>query len=60
MEILVNYLRDGTEPEQEITLIEPALINADNVGEAERAEEAGITPTGGGATPEAAEATPAA
>jgi len=60
MEILVNYLRDGTEPEQQITLIEPALITAENVGEAERAEEAGITPTGGGATPEAAEATPAA
>src|SRR5829696_2135823 len=58
MEILVNYLRDGTEPEQQITLIEPALITADNVGEAERAEEAGITPTG--ATPEAAAATPAA
>src|SRR5215211_3379284 len=60
MEILVNYLRDGTEPEQHITLIEPGLITADNLGEAERAEEAGITSAGGGATPEAAEATPAA
>jgi ABC-type sugar transport system substrate-binding protein len=58
MEILVNFLRDGTEPEQKITLIEPALITAENVGEAERAVEAGITSTG--ATPEAAEATPAA
>jgi ABC-type sugar transport system substrate-binding protein len=58
MEILVNYLRDGTEPEQKITLIEPALITAENVGQAERAEEAGITPTG--ATPAAAVATPAA
>src|SRR5215211_671422 len=60
MEILVNFLRDGTEPTERMTLIEPALITAENVGEAERAEEAGITPTGGGATPEAAEATPAA
>jgi ABC-type sugar transport system substrate-binding protein len=58
MEILVNYLRDGTEPAEHTTLIEPGLITADNLGEAERAEEAGITPTG--ATPEAAEATPAA
>jgi ABC-type sugar transport system substrate-binding protein len=60
MEILVNYLRDETEPEQHTTLIEPGLITADNLGEAERAEEAGITPTGAGATPESAEATPAA
>jgi ABC-type sugar transport system substrate-binding protein len=60
MEILVNYLRDGTEPEEHTTLIEPALITAENVGEAERAEEAGITATAGDATPEAAEATPAA
>ena len=58
MEILVDYLRDGTEPAQHDNLIEPALITADNLGEAERAEEAGITPTG--ATPEAAMATPAA
>jgi ABC-type sugar transport system substrate-binding protein len=60
MEILVNYLRDGTEPEEHVRLIEPALITADNLGEAERAEEAGIAATAGGATPEAAEATPAA
>jgi len=60
MEVLVNYLRDGTEPAEHTTLIEPGLITADNLGEAERAEEAGITPTGAGATPEAAEATPAA
>src|SRR5215208_734753 len=56
MEVLVNYLRDGTEPAEHTTLIEPGLITIDNLGEAERAEEAGITPTG--ATPEAAEATP--
>src|ERR671916_1810669 len=55
MEILVNYLRDGTEPAEHTTLIEPALITADNLGQAERAAEAGITPS---ASPEAA--TPAA
>ena len=38
MEVLVNYLRDGTEPAEHTTLIEPALITAENVGEAERAE----------------------
>jgi ABC-type sugar transport system substrate-binding protein len=59
MEIIVNYLRDGTEPAETITLIEPALITADNLGEAERLEEAGITASAAGATPEAAEATPA-
>jgi ABC-type sugar transport system substrate-binding protein len=60
MELLVTYLRDGTEPAEHTTLIEPGLITADNVGEGERAEEAGIAPTGAVATPEAAEATPAA
>jgi ABC-type sugar transport system substrate-binding protein len=60
MEILVNYLQDGTEPAEHTTLIEPALITAENVGEAERVEEAGIEATTAGATPEAAEATPAA
>jgi ABC-type sugar transport system substrate-binding protein len=60
MEILVNFLRDGTEPAEHDNFIEPTLITADNVGEAERAEEAGITPTGAAATPEAAAATPAA
>lgn len=59
MEILVDYLRDGTEPAEHTTLIEPAIITADNVGEAERAQEAGIEVSG---TPEAgdAEATPTA
>jgi ABC-type sugar transport system substrate-binding protein len=46
MEVLVNFLRDGTKPEQHTTLIEPGLITKDNLGEAERAAEAGITPTG--------------
>ena len=54
MEVLVNYLRDGTEPAEHVTLIEPTLITADNVGEAERAAEAGIEATG------SPEATPAA
>jgi ABC-type sugar transport system substrate-binding protein len=44
MEVLVNYLRDGAEPAEHTTLIEPSLITIDNLGEAERAEEAGITP----------------
>jgi ABC-type sugar transport system substrate-binding protein len=46
MQVLVDYLRDGTEPAEHTTLIEPGLITADNLGEAERAAEAGITPTG--------------
>ena len=58
MEILVNYLRDGTEPAEHTTLIEPTLITIDNLGEAERAAEAGIEPTAARATPVAAEATP--
>ena len=53
MELLVNYLRDGTEPAEHTTLIEPALITADNLGEAERAQEAGIEVSG---TPEAGDA----
>jgi ABC-type sugar transport system substrate-binding protein len=58
MEMLVNYLRDGTEPPEHTVLIEPSLITIDNLGEAERAEEAGITPTGSPAA--GAAATPAA
>jgi ABC-type sugar transport system substrate-binding protein len=59
MDKLIDFLREGTEPAEHTTLIEPALITADNLGEAERAAEAGITPTG---TPEGGtpEATPAA
>jgi ABC-type sugar transport system substrate-binding protein len=60
MEILVDNLQNGTEPAEHDNFIEPTLITADNVGEAERAAEAGITPTGAGATPEAVAATPAA
>jgi ABC-type sugar transport system substrate-binding protein len=58
MEILVDHLRDGTEPAQHDNFIEPTLITMDNLGEAERAEEAGIAPM---ASPEqAAAATPTA
>jgi ABC-type sugar transport system substrate-binding protein len=54
MDMLLAFLEDGTEPAEHTVLIEPGLITADNLGEAERAEEAGITPTGSPeATPEA-------
>jgi ABC-type sugar transport system substrate-binding protein len=46
MEMLIDFLRDGTEPAEHTVLIEPGLITIDNLGEAERAAEAGITPTG--------------
>ncbi|MGH2604710.1 MAG: substrate-binding domain-containing protein, partial [Dehalococcoidia bacterium] len=50
IDILVAFLRDGTEPAEHDTYLEPALITIDNLGEAERAAEAGIeaaaTPTG--------------
>jgi ABC-type sugar transport system substrate-binding protein len=46
MDILLAFLEDGTEPAEHTVLIEPALITIDNLGEAERAAEAGITPTG--------------
>lgn len=49
MDILVAFLRDGTEPEEHDTFLEPLLLTEDNLGMAERAAEAGIT----------AEATPA-
>ena len=46
--ILVNKLRNDEDPTEHDTFLEPALITADNLGEAERAGEAGIdaaTPT---------------
>jgi ABC-type sugar transport system substrate-binding protein len=46
MEMLVDFIRNGTEPPEHTVLIEPGLITIDNLGEAERAAEAGITPTG--------------
>lgn len=54
IDILVAKLRDGQDPEQHDTFLTPALITKDNLGEAERAAEAGIAPA---ASPEA---TPAA
>ncbi len=48
IDILVAYLRDGTEPAEHDVNLTPALITADNLGEAERAAEAGIE---GEATP---------
>lgn len=45
IDILVAFLRDGTEPAEHDTYLEPILLTADNLGEAERAEEAGITPS---------------
>ncbi len=53
MEILVDYLRNDTEPAEHDTFIEPTLITADNLGEAERAEEAGIAASTPEATPAA-------
>jgi inositol transport system substrate-binding protein len=53
IDILVAYLRDGAEPAEHDNYLTPALINADNLGEAERAEEAGIAATGGEGSPEA-------
>jgi ABC-type sugar transport system substrate-binding protein len=53
IDVLLAFIQEGTEPETHDVFLTPALINADNLGEAERAEEAGI------ATEATAEATPA-
>jgi ABC-type sugar transport system substrate-binding protein len=62
MDILVDYLRNGTEPASHDTYLEPLLVTKDNLAEAERAVEAGVVAAG--ATPAAATAeagaTPAA
>jgi hypothetical protein len=39
-------LLNGTDPAEHDTYLTPILISADNLGEAERAAEAGIEPTG--------------
>jgi ABC-type sugar transport system substrate-binding protein len=57
MDILLAFIQDGAEPAEHDTYLEPALITADNLGEAERAAEAGIAVAG--ATP-GAESTPVA
>jgi ABC-type sugar transport system substrate-binding protein len=49
-DVLVAKLRDGVDPEAHDIYITPALITADNLADAERAEEAGVL---GDATPAA-------
>lgn len=44
LQILVDFLRNGTQPAEHDTYLEPKLITAETLGEAERAAEAGITP----------------
>jgi len=50
IDILVAFLKDGTQPEEHDTYLTPILINKDNLSAAERAAEAGV---GGDATPTA-------
>jgi ABC-type sugar transport system substrate-binding protein len=42
IDILVAFLEDGAEPAEHDTYLEPLLVTADNLGEAERAVEAGV------------------
>ncbi len=42
MDILLAFLADGTEPKEHDTYLEPILITKDNLGDAERAIEAGV------------------
>jgi ABC-type sugar transport system substrate-binding protein len=44
IDILVAFLRDGTQPAQHDTFLEPKLITKENLAEAERAAEAGVAP----------------
>ena len=44
IDILVAKLRDGTDPAQHDTFLTPGLITKENLGEAERAAEAGVAP----------------
>lgn len=55
LEILVDFIRNDVTPDEHDTYLEPALITAENIDEAERAEEAGIEPSGtpGAGTPAA-------
>jgi inositol transport system substrate-binding protein len=46
LEILVDNIRNDVTPEEHDIFLEPILITAENLGEAERAEEAGIKPSG--------------
>jgi ABC-type sugar transport system substrate-binding protein len=45
LDILVAKLRDGKDPAQHDTFLVPIIISKENLGEAERAAEAGITPS---------------
>lgn len=54
IDIALAKLRDGTDPAEHDTYLTPIILTAENLGQAERAEEAGITPTGSPiASPEA-------
>lgn len=54
IDIALAKLRDGTDPAEHDTYLTPIILSAENLGQAERAEEAGITPTGSPvASPEA-------
>ena len=46
LDILVAFLREGTEVTEHDTYLEPLLVNADNLAAAERAVEAGVAPGG--------------
>jgi ABC-type sugar transport system substrate-binding protein len=39
MQIMVDYLKNGTEPESDVVLLTPIVITADNIDEAERLGE---------------------
>ena len=39
MQIMVEYLKNGTEPESDVVLLTPIIITADNIDEAERLGE---------------------
>lgn len=45
LDILVAFLRGGEQPAQHDTYLTPILLTAENLGQAERAEEAGIAPS---------------
>lgn len=54
IDIALAKFNDGTDPAEHDTYLTPIILTKDNLGQAERAEEAGITPTGSPvASPEA-------
>ncbi len=44
MDIVLAKIQNGTDPAEHDTFLEPLLVTADNLGEAERAAEAGVAP----------------